>query len=464
MNKFVNRKDELGFLEEEYKKNEASLVVIYGRRRVGKTTLISKFTQNKKAVYFLASEESDVENRKDFGREISEKFGDAGLSKNNLHTWQELFDEIINIAKEEKIIIVLDEFQYMCKVTPGFPSIIQKIWDLKMNRSNIMLILCGSFISMMKEQALNYSSPLYGRRTGQINLGPIKFMYYKQFFENEISPSSQVEFYSVTGGIPRYIELFKKSDDIYESIYNNILKKQSVLFEEANFLLEKEVDEVGSYFSVIKTIAAGNRKIDKIASILEMPKERVKEKIKILVELEMIEKQVPITEKNMEENKNGLYFIKDNFLEFYFKFVYPYKNYLEIQDLDYIMEKIKTQFIPRHVSYVYEDVCREKMWLLNKERQLPFSLMKLGRWWNKDTEIDILGLNEEERSIIYGECKYTESKVGLTVLHDLEKKARNVGWSYAKDEYHILFSKSGFEDNLMKLAKTRGNLYLVKLD
>ena len=206
MKKFINRFKELETLENEYQK-ESSFVVIYGRRRVGKTTLINKFlNEHNNHLYFLATIEDEKSNINYFKKLVADYTNNSLINKMDL-SWEELFDFIINYKKDEKKIIVIDEFQYLGKVNSAFPSIMQRIWDLKLKDNNVMLILCGSLISMMESQVLNYSSPLYGRRTAQIKLKQIDFKYYKEFF-NDKKEEELIELYSVTGGVPKYIELF----------------------------------------------------------------------------------------------------------------------------------------------------------------------------------------------------------------------------------------------------------------
>ena len=294
---FIDRNPEMKFLESEYSRTGSSLVVIYGRRRIGKTELISEFIKNKNSIYFLATEENEVQNRNAFKDAISHFSNNEILKQARIDNWEILFKTLITDIDNKKIVLVIDEFQYLGIANPAFPSIIQKIWDTYLKNSNIMVILCGSLISMMESQTLNYSSPLYGRRTGQIRLKQIPFLYYHEFFPNK-DYKSLIEYYSVTGGVPKYIELFYDSEDIYSAIDANILTKQSFLYDEANFLLQKEVSEVGTYFSIIKAIAAGNHKLSKIASNIEIKQTSLTKYLNTLISLDLIEREIPVTEPN----------------------------------------------------------------------------------------------------------------------------------------------------------------------
>lgn len=445
MKKFVDRKKEMEFLNKEYSKDESSLIILYGRRRTGKTSLIKEFGKNKNMIYFLATEESEIQNREMFKNIIANHFNNELLNSTKVDNWEVLFKIIMSERKTDKKIIVLDEFQYLGKANSSFPSIFQKIWDEMLKNENIMVILCGSLISMMESQTLNYTSPLYGRRTGQIKLKQIPFENYSEFFSKEMSEKELIEKYAVTGGIPKYIESFNEDDNIYNEIKNHIISKQSYLYEEPNFLLQNEVTEVGSYFSIIKSIAAGNRKLGNISSSLSINPTNLSKYLQTLINLDILEREVPITEVNPEKSKKGQYKIKDNFISFWFQFIYPNRTFLEIDKTDIVLNRIRSNFIDNHVAFIYKDICRQKMWNLVANGKFSVQYNKIGRWWNNTTEIDIVGLNEEDCSIIFGECKYYKNGKLMEpkVFFELKEKSKLVNWNNEKrKEMFILFSAS----------------------
>mgnify|MGYP000937805304 FL=1 len=460
MKEFIDRDQELEFLESEYHRDGSSLVILYGRRRVGKTALVSRFMKNKKALYFLASEESEIQNRSIF-KDLVADFAENELLKNAVITkWGLVFKALIDYKMDEKKIVVIDEFQYLGRSNPAFPSVFQRIWDTMLKDSNMMVILCGSLIPMMEAQTLNYDSPLYGRRTGQIKLKQIPFSHYKDFFPQK-DKKELIEYYSITGGVPKYIELFYESENIYRAIEQNVLAKSSFLFDEPIFLLQKEVSEIGSYFSVIKTIASGNQKLSKIAAALELKQTGLTRYLKTLINLDILEREVPITEENPEKSKRGQYKIKDNFMLFWFKFIYPNLSYIESGNSDLAMKKIHQNLIDGHISYVYEDICIEEMWRLNKQNRWDFHFDKVGRWWNNTSEIDIVAIDSSGNDIIFGECKYWGNKVGIDVLNKLEEKAGYVEWKQnTRRQWFVLFSISGFTEELEKLAASRNDILL----
>ena len=457
MSKFVNREKEKAFLEGEFQKNTSSLIVLYGRRRIGKTALLKEFIKDKKALFFLATEESEAENRNAFKKAVAEYIQNPLLSHASIDDWQTLFEYIINHDSSERKLVVMDEFQYIGKNNHAFVSVLQKIWDTMLSDKNVMLILCGSLVNMMYSQTLSYDSPLYGRRTGQIKMKQIAFRYYPQFFET-LSERQLIESYAVTGGVPKYIESFESYTDIDTAIEKCVLSRESYLYEEPNFLLEKEVQDVGSYFSIIKTIAAGKEKPSEIAAALSIPQTNLPKYLKVLINLDILEREVPLTESKPEKSKMGLYRIKDNYIKFWFRFIYPYRSYIEMDNTDFVMKKIQQSFVPNHAAFVYEDICRrEYMTDLVTKETWNFVPTKIGRWWDRsDTEIDMVAIDEMSDNIIFGECKFTNNPMDVDVYYHLMEKTKKVNWkNKIRKEHFVFFSFSGYTDKMIQLAENR---------
>ncbi|MBQ9277264.1 MAG: ATP-binding protein [Lachnospiraceae bacterium] len=458
MIKLIDREIELKTLKTEYDRKGSSFVVIYGRRRIGKTTLINKFCEDKKSIHFLATEESENENLREFQNVVAEELNNNLLKSATVRRWEDIFDVIADAADEKKkLVVTMDEFQYIGKANPAFPSIMMKIWDKSLKDKNIMLIICGSLINMLTSQVLSYDSPLYGRRTAQLNMKQIPFSYYKDFVPG-LSEDEIIKRYAVTGGVPKYIEIFSDEKDIYKSIKNNILSKNSFLYAEPEFLLQKEVSEIGSYFSLLKTIAAGNHKLSSIATVMNVKQTSLSKYLNVLINLDLIERQVPITEENPEKSKKGLYYIKDNFIKFWFQFIYANRGLLEAGKEQYVEDKIKKNFIDNHVSFVYEDICREKTWNLISDK---ISFNRVGRWWDKNTEIDIVAYDSNGKDIVFGECKYTDKPKDIDIYYELKKKCSKVNWhNIDRVEHFVFFSKAGYTNRMQKLAEEDNNINL----
>lgn len=456
----VNRDNELRFLENEYQANRSSFIVVYGKPRVGKTALIAKFLESHPdSLYFSATEESEVQNLNAFKAQAAKLTGISLMNSD----WPAIFQTLIDFPSKAKKIVVIDDFPNLAKSNPAFPSILQKLWDIRLERSNVMLILSGSPIPLMRKLALDYSSPLYGRRTGQIRLRQIPFRHYHEFFDGRTN-DDLLPFYAVTGGVPKYIESFLCYNDIYQAIENKILDTDSFLYEEPYFLLQKEVTEIGSYFSLLKTIALGKRKLSEIASYFGLKQTNLPKYLKVLMDLDLIEREVPVTETFPEKSKNGLYRLTDNFLAFWFRFIYPNRPFIEKGESSYVLSEIKKGFIQNHVSYIYEDVCREKAWELSFAHAWPFPIVKVGRYWGPLCgETDIVALDDSGQNLVVGECKYSSSPKGIDVLRALQEKGEALRrYTGASNVDYILFSKSGFTVELAKEANDNPTIKLIE--
>lgn len=464
--KFLGREKEILGLEKEYAR-EGGFVVIYGRRRIGKTTLIKQFIKSKTAFYFLATKEVESQSMKRFAGVIARTTGNSVMQKAAFSDWLDLFQAVADYKPNEKKVLVIDEFPYLVKVNDSFPSILQNAWDEILKDSNVMLILCGSLISMMKKHALSYESPLYGRRTAQMRIAPLPFT---TVYENQkLSFEEAAEQYSITGGVPKYMEFFSDGQPLYEQIKENVLSKNGFLYEEPNFLLTDEVQVPTNYFSIIKVIADGNHKLGTIAGILGLETSALTPYLKTLSELGFIEKQVPVTEKNAEKTRKGLYFISDNFLRFWFRYVYPYKGELELDNIQISLDELNKDFREKFVAFAYEDICKEIFARLCSDKAIDFTPSKIGSYWLNDksgnTQIDVMAVDTVNKRLFAGECKYHNQPIDADVYFELVKKVDNSSEiKSAFKGYTVIygvFSKSGFTSRMTDISNSNPNLFLI---
>ena len=464
--KFLGREKEILDLEKEYAR-DGGFVVIYGRRRIGKTTLIKQFIKSKTAFYFLATKEVESQSMKRFAGVIARTTGNSVMQKAAFSDWLDLFQAVADYRPNEKKVLVIDEFPYLVKVNDSFPSILQNAWDEILKDSNVMLILCGSLISMMKKHALSYESPLYGRRTAQMRIAPLPFT---TVYENQkLSFEEAAEQYSITGGVPKYMEFFSDGQPLYEQIKENVLSKNGFLYEEPNFLLTDEVQVPTNYFSIIKVIADGNHKLGTIAGILGLETSALTPYLKTLSELGFIEKQVPVTEKNAEKTRKGLYFISDNFLRFWFRYVYPYKGELELDNTQISLDELDKDFKEKFVAFAYEDICKEIFARLCSDKAIDFTPSKIGSYWLNDksgnTQIDVMAVDTVNKRLFAGECKYHNQPIDADVYFELVKKVDNSAEiKSAFKGYTVIygvFSKSGFTSRMTDISNSNPNLFLI---
>lgn len=467
--KFIGRKNEMLKLDEEYNQ-DSSFVVIYGRRRVGKTTLIKEFLKKKTAFYFLATEELESQSMKRLAGVISRITKNSLLQKAVFTDWLDLFQIIADYMPSEKKVLVIDEFPYLVKSNPAFPSILQNAWDEILKSGNIMLILCGSLIGMMKKYALSYDSPLYGRRTAQMRLMPLSFS--EVYAAQELPFEQAAEQYSVTGGVPKYMEFFQDGRELQEQLKAAVLSKSGFLYEEPYFLLKSESMTAVNYFSIIKAIADGNHKLGKVAGVLGQETSALTPYLSTLVDLGFLVKRTPITEKNPEKSRKGLYFIADNFIRFWFRYVYPFRGELELDNMQIVLDELNKDFKEKFAAFAYEDICRDIFANLCRNGTVMFTPSRIGSYWlndyGSDTEIDVMAVDHQHKLVFAGECKYHIKPVDAPVYFGLKEKVTKAEEiSRAFPEYQViygLFSKSGFSERLTDIAKAGTELLLFNED
>ncbi|MEW6233019.1 MAG: ATP-binding protein [Chloroflexota bacterium] len=457
--RFINRTEPLAFLNREYAECRAKFIAIYGKRRVGKTELVKQFFADKPHIYFLADKTSAFDQLKTLSAKMGEFFRDTFVAERGFGNWEQVFAYLKN---KGQAIWVIDEFPYLVEADPAIPSLFQKGWDEYLKNSQVFLILLGSSIGMMETEVLGYRSPLYGRRTGQLLLNPMDFADSRQFFPR-LTFEDALAFYAVCGGVPAYLLEFKPQSDLWTNIRERVLALESFLYREPEFLLREELREPRNYFAILKAMAAGKAKIGELVNETGFPKSKITKYLSVLTDLKIVERQVPVTEDKPEKSKRGIYRITDHFSRFWFEFVFPYRGDLEEGETDAVLRKIKQAF-PLYLSTIYEDVARELTWDWLRQGKLPFRLTRLGRYWEKDAEIDLVGLSDEDNVALFGEVKWPNKPMSIGIYEQLKQKAQRVNWRKEKrKEFYMLFSRSGFSDVLRTTAQTEP-LFLVEGD
>ena len=455
---FVNRIEELGYLEKLYKEKNARLLIIYGRRRIGKTELLRQFSKDKKHLFFSSDLSSEQEQLRQFTEKIYQVTGESFLQTQSFSSWEAslryTFDHLI-----DKIpLIIIDEFPYLCVSNSALPSILQKIWDEKAKENNIFLILCGSYMSFMEKEVLGSKSPLFGRRTGQIVLPPLRFEHLKDFFSH-YSKKDRVYIYAVLGGTPAYLQRFSDKRTIEQNVKDEVLSKNAFLYSEPRFLLMEELREPSIYFSILKAIAFGKTRLNEIVQETGIDdRHKVNKYLTVLRELHIVRRKVPLTEDKPHKSRKGIYILDDPFFRFWFRYIFPNMSYLEEGDIDYVWEeKIKPNF-DSFVGFIFEDICIQQLKSLNKDNKLPFKAKNIGQWWNGREEIDIVAL-DGKGSFMFCECKWTAKKIGISMLDELQNKTNKFPGVARK--YFGFFSKSGFSKGIKDLSEKRKDILLL---
>lgn len=457
LEKFVNREYELKILDKRYDAKKPEFLIIYGRRRVGKTELIKRSFEKKKHLYFLGDLRKEEQILKTFSEIVR-----VSAKKDYLKfdTWDDLFGYIKDSAEKERIIVVFDEVGYINKANRAWYSILQRYWDEHLKNTKIFLILCGSSVSMMEKEVLGYRSPLYGRRTGQIELKPLDYKNVREFFPTR-DEKTRIEFYSVLGGIPAYLKQFDEKKDVFENIEKRILCPDEFLYKEPGFILLEELREPTTYFSILTTISQGANKYNEISQNSYVEPNKLSKYLSVLLNLSIVSKTTPIAERK-EFRRNTLYSITDNLFNFWFKYVYPHKSLIESGETKHLIHLIKSEF-DVYVASAFEDVCKQALKNLSVKKDFPFSIQKVGRWWHKEEEIDIVAVNDDEKAILFGECKWSKKQVKIKTVKELERKSERIEWKRRRKEYFIFFSRNGFEKEAINYAKENKNIYLFDL-
>ncbi len=437
---FIDRKDELNFLEERYVSGKPEIIVIYGRRRVGKTELIKEFIGGKHALYFSAEKGNIETNLERFIERIAQITNQQGIS---FKGWVEAFAYL----KNQKLVVVIDEFPYLIESDPSIVSTFQRVADEIRHNSQLYLILCGSSVSMMEDKVLAYKSPLYGRRTGQWQLNPMSFKDAKLFYPN-YDIQKQMEAYSIAGGIPMYLAEFDDKLSIKENLHKKILSKGNILYEEPKFVLNLEFGESKVYFSILEALAKGKNTVKEISDSISVDSRNVNKYLNLLIRLHYVTKIYPLF---YEKNKKKVrYQIKDNFFDFWFKFVNPNFSDLEMGNIENVQSKILLDF-NAFVGRKFEYLCEQMLLLLNREKKLPFEFLKIGPFWDKTKdgqviEIDRLAVNEKEKKLFVVECKWADSISSKKLLTESEEKVKSVALFDKYKINYVFFAKS-FKDS-----------------
>ena len=457
---FHCRDKELHDLNKRYKKDDFECIVVYGRRRVGKTALINEFCKSKSTVFFSALNASSQENLEALSKAIYEKDHPGAETAPVYQSFDAAFAEITRMAEEERLVFVIDEYPYLAKANKSISSRLQHIIDHTWKNGKLFLILCGSSMSFMEYQVLGYESPLYGRRTGQFK---IQALTYKEMtaFNPNLTDEQQAFIYGITGGIPHYINKLNVDGDVDEALKENLFNTSSYLYEEPENLLKQELREPAIYNSVITAVASGASHSNEIATKVGIESPICAKYLKVLLDLGILIKETPITEK---AGKKTIYAIGDNFFRFWYRFVPQNTSAISAGKIERIYDPIIKKYYPDYMGLIFEQMCREYLFLYAED--VPVVLSDIGQWWGtdskakKEVQIDIVGTPAEGNEYIIGSCKYRNTPVGVDEFELLKQYADVFGKG---DKYHYyIFSKSGFTQGLQELAN-KGEVRLVTL-
>lgn len=471
---FIGREAELKFLNDKYAEKQGQLIVLYGRRRVGKTETLREFCKGKPHVFFSCTQTTDRVQLRNFSGRILKEDIPARNYISEFDDWEKAFRAVLDLPYgDRKKLLVIDEFPYMCRGNRSIPSILQNLWDSELRGSNVMIILCGSAMSFMEKELLAEKNPLYGRATGIYKMKEMGFYDAAKFFPN-YSDHDKVLAYAVLGGIPHYLRQWNPEFSVSENIQRNILTKGCILYSEVDFLLHQELRETPIYNSIIETVALGSTRLNEISqkSLIE-DASKTSVYLKNLIELGIVEREFSVDAKVKEHaNSNrGTYRLTDNFFRFWYAFGFSNFSQLEDGDVEGVYQYVVEPALHEFAALAFEDICREFVREMQKKNELPFRYSKMGRWTGKttvrdknaahglrtaETEIDLLCIDRNATEYLVGECKfkrtpfsYSEYLDTLAKLTPLKEKAQF---------YYALFAENGFDEKVLSDAAANGTL------
>ena len=460
---FVGREQELATLNKLYSEGRFQMVVMYGRRRIGKTTLISEFISGKPAIFFTAQEVNDALNLSRFSKKIY-SFFDMPATTGAFANWNDALDFLAEKARGRRFILAFDEFPYAATANRSLKSTLQIAIDHSLKNTGLFLILCGSHMGFMESEVLGYKSPLFGRRTAQMKLEG--FDYYDAGrmlggFSNE----DKLRLYACVGGTPHYLAQVKPNLSFEENIKELYFKTSGYLYDEPMMLLHQELREPAMYNSIVSAIAGGASRLNEIATKIGEDSTKVSKYLQTLVDMQIVNKIYPFGE-NPQNSRRGIYRIADNCYDFWYSFVFPNKPEIESGSGDLIADTLLSG--ERLSSYIgkppFETICLQYLKRANRKKKLPFLATSFGSWWGTDpieksqADFDLVAANRESKQIVLGECKW---RGDVSVAGELKKLASKVHLlGEYKDRYHYMFTKTP-----MALPEEyRANSTLVSVD
>jgi AAA+ ATPase superfamily predicted ATPase len=434
---FVDRKEEMGRLQRALTADKASVVVVYGRRRLGKSTLIKRVLTDRD-VYYLADRSESGHQRALLAKVIALRFPD--FDKVSYPDWESLF-RALNYRTDGRFALCLDEFPYMAEQAPELPSVLQKLIDEKQRRYHI--ILCGSSQNMMYGLFLDGASPLYGRTDVMMRLTPLRLPYLQEALH--LPAEQAVEEYAVWGGVPRYWELREGLSSLCEALWQNVLSVNGTLYEEPIKLFQDDVKDIVKTATLMSYIGAGANRLSEIAARCNEPATNLSRPLKKLVDLGFIEKELPfgVDEKNA---KKSLYRIADPFMAFYFRFVVSNRSFIELDRRRPIEEMLDAHFT-EFVGLQWERMCR-KFVTGNEIAGVLYGPAR--RWWGSvmdegktpvQIELDVVAESIDHRYLLVGECKWTEAEDAERLTAQLLRKARLLPFAEGHVLVPVLFLK-----------------------
>lgn len=458
---FLNRSDELRSLQRRLSSDSAELLVVYGRRRVGKTELLAHLASDVRSLYFEATDTVKLEQLHDLTAELARVTGSEVLATQPLTSWEAAFAAIAEFTGQQRTLVVLDEFQLLARQAPELESVLSRWWRTTGRKLPLVLVLAGSELSFFEDQVL--AGRLYGRRTGQLKVTPF-LAREAALFHPGYEPVDRIRAFSVCGGIPYYLERFTDARSVAEHLLDEVFERTGLLHDEAELMLRQSITDPAGHIAVLRSIAHGHNRNSAISQRTQLEPAHITKILNILERLGLVERLRPVT--SSERAKKISYRICDQFLRFHYRFVEPARSQLRTHALAaaYVRDSVLPQ-LDHHASEAWEDICREYVL-----RAFP-GVSSVGRWWGQvptgsarrteEREIDIVGVDAQRQPVVAGMCKWTSAPVDFAELNLLDRLTQYAGNGDVGDLQRVLCSRNGFSSRLRAHADTDPLLTLI---
>lgn len=450
----IGRIQEMNQLERMYTSARFEFMVMYGRRRIGKTTILQEFSKTHKTIFFSAQEKNDTLNLQDFSRLVQEYFDGNYIA--SFANWEDALNYLGKKAQDQRTVLIIDEFPFLAETNSSIKSILQHKIDHDWKERNLFLILCGSNVSFMQNDIMGYKSPLYGRSTGSMEVQPFDYLESAAFFPN-YSEEDKLIAYGILGGVPRYLNAFDPGRSLRENLISEILTEGAFLNDEPQTLLRMELREPAVYNSILEAVANGCNRVVEIAGRIHEEKSKCSKYMLTLQALRLLEKHVPCGEP--DGSKWGIYEITDHFYKFWYRYVFSNKSYYSMLGIDKAADEIMGE-INDYMGPVFEDICRQYLIRRAKAGTLPFTPYVIGKWWGNNPairaqdDVDLLALDQKGERGIFVECKFQNRPMAMEEYDDLVTATE--AFPDVKEKRLMFISKGGVTETVRRRAEEEG--------
>lgn len=452
---FIGRTSELHLLDQLWWRPTATLLILYGRRRVGKTRLLTHWLRQagQRTLYWVAEPSSTLDQLRSFSQAIynfANPNAPAPLDFTYAN-WQQAWQQVAALAQNERLALFVDEFTYLLEIDPSIAGQLQNLWDHTLSHTNLFLVICGSHLGMMLRHTLSYQAPLYGRATAQLRLQPLPFGMTTSYFPR-YDADERVAIYAIWGGIPAYWERLNSTLSLSENIRLDLLTANNLMQTEPRLLLQDFLSDPHNYVGILRAIANDARTQKEIATFTGLAQSHISQYLSTLQEAGFVERRVPVTQA--ERSRLGRYHIVDPYLRFYYRFLANRQTQLALGIQEQALEEIKRHLRDFIGTHTWEELCRE--WLLRASANNTLALLvdQVGSVWTRSAQVDVVGINSMTKVLVLGECKWGIEPMGRSVLTDLIAKTAEVVPSQGEWQvYYLGFARAGWSDSAQSLAR-----------